>query len=96
MTLADINDLNIEQRTNDFQNMLKSEHVYIVPLCYFCDVGKINFPLKTDFKFKSHLEKESVISAPDVKIIFKITCLQYEQLLLDKNFRQYLKIIMVS
>ena len=76
--------------------MLKREHVYRVPLCYFCDVGKINFPLKTDFKFKSHLETESVISVPDAKIIFKITCLQYEQLLLDKNFRQYLKIIMVS
>ena len=34
---------------------------------------------------------------PDVKIIFtKAAYIQYEQILLDKNFRQYLQTIMVS
>ena len=41
--------------------------------------------------------KVSAIGAPDAKIIFtKAPFLQYEQFLLDKNFRQYLETIMVS
>ena len=75
---ADITGLNIEQRINDFQDMLKSEHVYRVPLRYFCNIGKINFPLKIDNKIKCHVEtdmkklfesKEKVIliGAPDAK-----------------------------
>ena len=36
-TPADITDLNIEQRAINFQDMLRSEHVYRVPLRYFCD-----------------------------------------------------------
>ena len=36
-------------------------------------------------------------SSPDAKIIFmKAPFIQYEQILLDKNFRQYLETIMVS
>ena len=39
----------------------------------------------------------SAILSPDAKIIFtKAPSIQYEQLLLDKNFRQYLETIMVS
>ena len=42
-------------------------------------------------------KKVSAIGAPDAKIIFtKAPFLQYEQFLLDKNFRQYLETIMVS
>ena len=104
---ADIADLNNEQRIKDFQDMLKSKHVYRVPLCYFCDTGKIIFPIIIDFKTKCHLETHMVlfeskkklnpIGAPDAKIIFtKASFLQYEQFLLDKNFRQYLETIMVS
>ena len=41
--------------------------------------------------------KVNAIGALDAKIIFtKAPFLQYEQFLLDINFRQYLKIIMVS
>ena len=80
-TPADMTDLYIGQRINDFQDMLKSEHIYRVPLRYFCDIGKINFPLKVDFKIKCHLEtdmknlfeskkKVTVIGAPDTQIIF--------------------------
>ena len=84
--LADITGLNSEQRISDFWEMLKGEHVYRVPLCYFCDIGKINFPLKIDFKIKCHLKtdmkklfktnkqtkkkKKTAIGAPDAKIIF--------------------------
>ena len=78
---------------------------------YFTDLGKINFPTKIDYRIKLHLEKEmkrlfesrkvlaygSALPTPDVKIIFtKGPYVQYEQILLDKNFRQYLEIIMVS
>ena len=39
----------------------------------------------------------SAIPSPNPKIIFtKAPFIQYEQLLLDKNFRQYLETIMVS
>ena len=42
-------------------------------------------------------KKVIVIDAPDAEILFvKATFLQYEQCLLDKNFRQYLETIMVS
>ena len=38
--------------------MLKNEHVYRIPLRYFTDVGKINFPTKIDYRIKCHLETE--------------------------------------
>ena len=79
-----------------------------MPLQYLTDTGKINFPLEIDFRIKCHLEtdmkklfeskkKVTVTGVTDAQIIFtKPPFLQYEQFLLDKNFRQYLEIIMVS
>ena len=82
-----------------------------MPLKYFDDIGKINFAVKIDLKIKFHLETEikrlfqsknvlaftASIPIPDVKIIFtNVPFTQYEQVLLDKNFRQYLETIMVS
>ena len=107
-TANDITDLNINERITKFQNQLKNEFIYRIPLRYFTDIGKINFPLKIDFRIKYYLEtdmkklfeskkKVTAIGAPDAKIIFtKAPFLQYEQFLLDKNFRQYLETIMVS
>ena len=81
------------------------------------DIGKINFPVKIDFRFKLHLEtkiKKTVCKSgkiitgvstvgPNAKWqqltlnnIHKAPFIQYEQLLLDKNFRQYLETIVVS
>ena len=91
--------------------MLKNEHVCRVPLRYFTDLGKINFPAKIDYRIKLHLETEmkklfesrkllaskSAIPTQDAKIMFiKAPFIQYEQILLDKKFRQYLEAIMVS
>ena len=107
-TANDITDLNINERIIKFQGQLKNEFVYRVPLRYFTDLGKINFPLKIDFRIKCHLEtdikklfeskkKVTKVVAPDAKISFiKAPFIQYEQILLDKNFRQYLETIMVS
>ena len=106
MTTADITDLNIEQRIKDFQDMLKSKHVYRLPLRYFVILEKLNFPLKIDFRTKLNLsmkklfewkEKVNAIGARDAKIIFtKAPFPQYEQFLLDKGFTQYHETIMVS
>ena len=88
-------DLNIADRITNFKEQLKNEHVFRVPLRYFTDLGKINFPVKIDFKIKCHLETEmkklfesrkvlatgAAIPAPDAKIIFtKAPFVQYEQL----------------
>ena len=90
---------------------MKNEHVYRILLKYFKDLGKINFPLKIDFSIKCQLQTDmkrlfeskkvlaagSAVPSPDAKIIFtKATFIQYEQILQDKNFRQYLETIMVS
>ena len=104
-------DLNIEDRISIFENLLKNEHIYKIPLRYFTDLGKINFPTKIDYRIKCHLETEmktlfesrkvyasgSALPNPDGKIIFtKAPIVQYEQILLNKNFRQYLETIIVS
>ena len=104
-------DLNIDDRIAKFKNIIKNEHIYRISLRYFTDLGKINFPTKIDYKVKLHLEKDmkrlsesrkvlasgSALPMPDVKIIFtKAPYIQYEQILLDKNFRQYLETIMIS
>ena len=42
-------DLNIDDRITKFKEQLKNEHVYRIPLRYFTDLGKINFPTKIDY-----------------------------------------------
>ena len=63
--------------------MLKNGQVHKIPLRYFTDLGKINFPTKIDYRIKLHLETEmnklfelrkvlvigTAIPAPDAKII---------------------------
>ena len=104
-------DLNIDERISLFQNQLKNEYVYRIPLRYFSDIGKINFPTKIDHRIKLFLETNmdklfesrksltttAKITNVDAEIIFtKVPFVQYEQILLDKNFRQHLETILVS
>ena len=51
-------DLNINDRISKFQNQLKDEYVYKIPIRYFTYLGKINFSVKIDFRIKCHLETE--------------------------------------
>ena len=107
-TPADITDDNLDDRIDAFQYQIKIEFVYRIPVRYFPDIGKINFPLKIDFKTKCHLELEmtklfeskkkvNAMGSLDAKIFFtKVPFIQYEQFLLDKNFRQYCETIMIS
>ena len=105
-------DLNLQDRINKVQEQLKSEHVYRIPLRYFSDIRKINFPTKIDYRIKLFLETKmeklfesrKVLAAgadiPDsvyAEIIFTRTpFIQFEQILVHKNFRQHLETIMVS
>ena len=101
--------MRIDGQITKSQAMVKNEHVYRIPLRYFTD--KINFPTKIDYRIKLHLETNmeklfesrkvlaegTAVPDPDAKIIFtKAPFIQYKQILLDKNFRQYLETIMVS
>ena len=104
-------DLNIDDRIDMFKNQLKNEFVYGIPLRYFSDIGKINFPTKIDNQIKMFLETNidklfesrkvlaagAAIPKVDAEIIFtKAPFVLYKQILLDKNFRQHLETIMVS
>ena len=53
--------------------------------------------MKKLFESRKVQASGTAISVPDAKIIFtKAAFIQYEQMLLEKNFRQYLETIMVS
>ena len=103
--------LNIDKKIELFKNQLKYEFVYRIPLRYFSDIGKINFLTKIDYRIRMFLETNmdklfesrkvlasgAAIPEVDAEIIFtKAQFVQYEQILLDKNFRQHLETIMVS
>ena len=69
-------DLNIEDSIELFQEQLKNEHAYRVPLRYFSDIGKINFPTKIDYRIKLFLETKTE------------NCLSQEKCsLLERQFR---------
>ena len=53
---AQAKDLSIDKRIALFQGQLKNEHVYRIPLRYLCDIGRINFPRKIDYRIKLFLE----------------------------------------
>ena len=73
-----------DERITKFRNQLKNEYVYRVPLRYFADLRKIDFPLKIGSRTKSHLETDpkklfesrkvlaatAGIPSSDTKIIF--------------------------
>ena len=53
---AHAKDSNIDDGISLFQEQLKNEYVYRIPLRYFSDIGKINFPTKIDYRIKLFLE----------------------------------------
>ena len=48
-------DLNIDDRITKFNAQLKNKYLYRIPLRYFTDLGKINFPTKIDYRIKLFL-----------------------------------------
>ena len=101
-------DDNLEDHEDKFTNQIDSKYMYRIPLKYLCDLGKINFPTKIDLKIHFALQinmkqlfeskkKVNTIGTPDTQIVFaRAPYLQYGQILLTKNFRQYLETIMLS
>ena len=84
--------------------------MYRIPLRYFSDIRKINFPTKIDYRKKMFLETNmdklfesrkvlasgAAIPEVDAEILFtRAPFVQDEEILLDKNFRQHLETILV-
>ena len=78
-------DLNIGDRIDLFHDQLADDFVYRIPLGYFSDIGKINFPTKIDYRIKLFLETDMTrlfelrkvlaarttsAPAPDTEILF--------------------------
>ena len=57
-TAIDKTDLSINKRLQIFKNQLKNEYVCRIPLRYFIDLDKVNFPLQINFRIKCHLETD--------------------------------------
>ena len=107
-TPVDITDEYLNDRTGKFTDVINSEKVYKIPLRYFCNLRKINYPVKINFKIKCNLETETTklfeskktvapITTPDAKIIFtEMPYIRYEQFKYNNNFRQYSKTIVTS
>ena len=105
--LGSIADDNINDRIAKFSAQLQNKFFYRIPLRYLCDSGKINFPTKVDMKIRCTLETDiknylnqnqvTNIGTLDVQIVMlKAPFMQYEQLVLPKNFRHYLETILFS
>ena len=107
-TPADITDDNIDNRITKFVDVINNEKVYRIPLRYFCNLGKIDYPVKINLKITCLLEtniknlfelkkKSAVAGTPDAKIIFaNAPHIQYKQFKLNNNCRQYIKTIVSS
>ena len=90
-------DDNLEDREDKFANQFDSKCMYMIPLTYLCNLGKINFPTKIDLKIWCTLQtnmkqlfesrkKVTAIGTPDAQIVFvRAPYLQYEQILLTNN-----------
>ena len=105
-------DDNIDERIQKFQNQLKTDYFYRIPLKYICNLGKVNQPIRFNTKwritfeqdmqrlFKANTNLGAAAGLPDTvdaKIILKSTpYLLYTQFKLDTNFRNYLETALVS
>ena len=56
-------DLNVDKRICLFQNQLKNKFVHRIPVRYLCDIGRINFATKMDFRIKLFLETNQKIKS---------------------------------
>ena len=51
-TAADITDEKFMDTIGKFADVINTKNVYRVLFRYICDIGKINFPLKINFKIR--------------------------------------------
>ena len=74
-------DLNIDDRIDLFHDQLADEFIYRIPLRYFSDVGKINFPTKIDYRIKLFLETDITKLFESRKVLASSTILHQNQML---------------
>ena len=55
---SDITDDNIDGRIDKFADVINTSRTYRIPLRYLCNLGKINFTVKIDFKIRCNLETD--------------------------------------
>ena len=105
-------DDNIDERIQKFQNQLKTDYFYRIPLKYICNLGKVNQPIRFNTKWRITFEQDmqrlfeantnlgaaaGLPDTVDAKIILKSTpYLLYTQFKLDTNFRNYSETALVS
>ena len=105
-------DDNIDERIQKFQNQLKTDYFYRIPLKYICNLGKVNQPIRFNTKWRITFEQDmqrlfeantnlgaaaGLPDTVDAKIILKSTpYLLYTQFKLDTIFRNYLETALVS
>ena len=105
-------DDNINDRTEKFQNQIRTTYYYRIPLKYLCNIGLVNQPVQ--FNTKWHLTFETNIqrlfesktnqAAGDglpnnvdaIIILDSAPYILYYQFYLDDNFRTYLEGVMIS
>ena len=88
--------------------LVRRKREYKVLLRYFRDLGKVNHPIKLKMKILCTFETDmknlfqsnrqmAAIAAPDAKATFnEASFVQYEQIQINDNFRQYVKVIVIS
>ena len=99
---------NLDNSTDKFPEIINKTKICKIPLRYFYNLGKVNYPVKINFKIFCFLEIEikklfeskkqvNAIAAPDIQIIFNNAhFLQYEQFCRNDYFEQYVETIMYS
>ena len=102
---------NLTERIEKFQDQLKNEYVYGIPLTYLCDLGLVNqcfkfntkyiLTLETDMQKSFETNKNQTADALPRTVAAYIAhtsapYIMYEQFKLDDNFRTYLKGAMLS
>ena len=96
---------NLTDRITKFQNQVKNEYVYRIPLKYLCDLGKFNtkyvLTLETDMQrfFETNINQtaDAIPRTVDAEIILtSAPYIVYEQFKIDDNFRTYLERALLS
>ena len=89
-------DDNLDNRIAKFPAQIQNKFTCRFPLRCRCDLGKINFPTKIDMKIRLTLETDLKKLFESYFVLLKAPYLQYEQIVLAKNFRQYLESTLFS
>ena len=108
-TSANRTDPNLTERITKFQNQLKSNFVYRIPLKFLCDIGLVNqcfkfnkkftLTLQTEMQklFETNLTASNLPTSVDAEIIFNSApYIQYDQIKLDDSFKKYLEGTLIS